>query len=161
MGTGSGALLLAFLSECRGADGIGIDASADALAVAEVNAERLGLRACASFRHASWHDAGWAADFDRFDLVLCNPPYVELDAALDPDVRRFEPASALFAGPEGLDDYRAIIPQLGGLLSPGGAAVLEIGASQDRAVAGLAEAAGFAVTLHRDLAGRPRALVLR
>ena len=161
MGTGSGALLLAFLSECRGAEGMGIDASADALAVAEVNAERLGLRAHASFRHASWHGAGWAAGLGRFDLVLCNPPYVELDAALDPDVRRFEPASALFAGPEGLDDYRAIIPQLGRLLSPGGTAVLEIGASQDRAVAGLAEAAGFAVTLHRDLAGRPRALVLR
>merc|ERR1711893_559989 len=72
MGTGSGALLLAFLSECRGAEGIGIDASADALAVAEVNAERLGLRAHASFRHASWHDAGWAAGLGRFDLVLCN-----------------------------------------------------------------------------------------
>ena len=77
-----------------------------------------------------------------------------------PDVRDFEPASALFAGPEGLDDYRILIPQLRALLTPGGIAILEIGAEQAEAVSALAVAAGFTVSLRRDLAGRPRALVL-
>jgi release factor glutamine methyltransferase len=76
-------------------------------------------------------------------------------------VRRWEPGGALFAGPEGLDDYRVLIPQLPALLAEGGAAVLEIGAAQAGQVADLAAASGFASELRRDLAGRPRALVLR
>ncbi|NKB16038.1 MAG: hypothetical protein HC774_02610 [Sphingomonadales bacterium] len=71
------------------------------------------------------------------------------------------PLAALFAGPEGLDDYRALIPQLGKLLAPGGIAIFEIGAGQAEAVSALAESHGFSAELRRDLANRPRALVLR
>ena len=161
MGTGSGALLLAFLHERPDAKGVGIDASAAALAVASANGQRLGLAERAQFVQANWLESGWAHDLGRFDLVLCNPPYVESDAILDPDVREFEPATALFAGPEGLDDYRAIVPQLGKLLVPGGVAIFEIGAGQAEAVGAIASESGFAAETRRDLADRPRALILR
>lgn len=161
LGTGSGALLLAVLAYLGKARGVGLDASEPALAVARANAEALGLRPQAEFVQGNWHERGWANNLGTFDLVLCNPPYVEADAALDRQVREWEPASALFAGPEGLDDYRVIIPQLGKLLAPGGVAILEIGADQADAVGALAGASGFAAELRRDLAQRPRALVLR
>ncbi len=161
MGTGSGALLLAFLSERPAAKGIGIDISPTALAVAQGNSEALGLANRAEFRVASWLDDGWTDDLGKFDLILCNPPYVEDDAELDPDVRNFEPASALFAGPEGLDDYRVVIPQLCKLLSPEGIAVLEIGWKQAGAVSEIASESGFQTELRQDLAGRPRVLILR
>jgi len=160
LGTGSGALLLAVLACMGKAEGVGIDRSEAALEVARTNAETLGLRPQARFVAADWHAGGWADSLGSFDLILCNPPYVEADAVLDPDVRDHEPASALFAGPEGLDDYRVIIPQLRGLMNPNAVAILEIGATQAEAVSALAAAAGFAVELRRDLAGRPRALVL-
>ena len=99
-------------------------------------------------------------DLGRFDLILCNPPYVEEAAQLDTDVREFEPHSALFAGPEGLDDYRIIIPQLRNLMTDRGVAILEIGHEQSGAVSEIARAAGFEVALRRDLANRPRALIL-
>lgn len=160
-GTGSGALLLALLSELPEASGLGIDASEDAVRVAEGNATTLGLAARARMTVADWTQPGWAADLGTFDLVIANPPYVEESAVLDPDVRDFEPASALFAGPDGLDDYRVLVPQLPALLGPGGVAVLEIGHEQAESVASIAAAAGFASELRRDLGDRPRALILR
>lgn len=160
LGTGSGALLLAVLAYLREAKGIGIDRSLEAVAVAARNAEQLGLRPQAHFQEGDWHAAGWADDLGTFDLILCNPPYVEEGAALDRQVAGFEPATALFAGPEGLDDYRILIPQLRKLMNPGAAAILEIGANQAAAVSALAAASGFSVELRRDLAGRDRALVL-
>jgi release factor glutamine methyltransferase len=156
LGTGSGALLLAALTEWPTATGLGIDASPAALAVAAYNAERLGLTGRATFRLGDWGQGLT----QRFDLILCNPPYVEDDAALAAEVRR-EPASALFAGPEGLDDYRRIVPQLPGLLAPGGVALLEIGYTQAAAVLALAEAVGMAGSIRHDLAGRNRCVVLR
>ncbi|MFO6446795.1 peptide chain release factor N(5)-glutamine methyltransferase [Erythrobacter sp. NE805] len=160
LGTGSGALLLAVLAQRPGWEGVGIDASAEALAVAEGNAAALGLAHRSAWHHLSWRAAGWAEGLGTFDLILCNPPYVEEAATLDPQVRDFEPATALFAGPEGLDDYRILIPQLRQLINPGAVAILEIGTNQAEAVGALAAAAGFTVALRRDLAGRPRALVL-
>ena len=160
-GTGSGALLLTLLAELPQAVGIGVDASPAALAVAESNADGLGLRDRASVRRADWTREGWADGLGRFDLVIANPPYVETGARLDRSVREYEPASALFAGPDGLDDYRAIIPQLGKLMLPGGLAVLEIGAKQADAVMALAAESGFAGDVRPDLAGRPRAVLLR
>lgn len=160
LGTGSGALLLAMLANREGWEGVGIDASDNALAVATGNAAALGLAQRSAWYHRNWHTPGWAEDLGTFDLVLCNPPYVEVDAQLEPQVRDHEPASALFAGPEGLDDYRVLIPQLRALLNPNGIAILEIGATQAEAVGALAAASGFATTLRRDLAGRPRALIL-
>lgn len=161
LGTGSGALLIAVLAQRPEWKGVGIDASPAALAVAEGNAGALGLAARSQWLARDWHAAGWAEGLGTFDLILCNPPYVEADAALDPQVRDHEPHTALFAGPEGLDDYRVLIPQLVKLLASGGIAIFEIGAGQAEAVTALAEAAGFTADLRRDLAGRPRALVLR
>ena len=161
-GTGSGALLLAVLTQLPEAEGVGIDRSAEALAVARGNAERLGLVARAGMVAADWQVPGWTALLgEAFDLVLANPPYVEEDSVLAPSVRGHEPAGALFAGPEGLDDYRVLVPQLPSLLAPGGVALVEIGATQADGVSGIARAAGFAVTLHRDLADRARVLELK
>ena len=160
LGTGSGALLLAALSVFHGAEGTAIDASLDALAVAQANAERLGFGNRARFLRRSWRDAGWADDLGHFDLILCNPPYVETDAELAQQVRAHEPASALFAGADGLDDYKLLIPQISPLLATGGVAIFEIGLGQDAAVTQLAMAQGFTVQPHRDLAGIIRALSL-
>ncbi len=160
-GVGSGALLLTVLAERREAEGLGIDRSTQALMIASANAAQLGLANRAQLERRDWSEAGWAEGLGTFDLVLANPPYVEDDAPIAPDVRRWEPEGALFAGPEGLDDYRVLIPQLPALLTEQGVAVLEIGAVQDAAVAAIAADAGFVSELHRDLAGRPRALVLR
>lgn len=161
-GTGSGALLLAVLHALPLASGVGIDASAAALDVAQGNAQALGLAGRAAIVRADWHQRGWAdALGGPFDLVLANPPYVEQDAPLDRSVSDHEPASALFAGPQGLDDYRVLIPQLPALLALGGAALVEIGAAQAAAVGAIAAAAGLSVSLHRDLAGRDRVLELK
>jgi release factor glutamine methyltransferase len=160
LGTGTGALLLALLANRPGWEGVGIDASPGALAVAVGNAEALGLAGRSAWHLRSWRAPGWTEDLGTFDLVLCNPPYVEDAAALDPQVRDFEPASALFAGPEGLDDYRILMPQLRALMNPGALAIFEIGANQATSVGQIARDAGFTVALRRDLAGRPRALIL-
>jgi release factor glutamine methyltransferase len=149
------------LSELPDASGIGIDRSAAALAIAAGNAAGLGLAGRAAFQLADWHQPGWAARLGQFDLILANPPYVESAAELAPSVRDHEPAEALFAGAEGLDDYHALIPQLPGLLRPGGLAMVEIGATQAEAVTRIAEVNGFAATLHHDLGERPRALALQ
>jgi release factor glutamine methyltransferase len=160
LGVGSGALLLTILAERPDAQGVGIDASAVAIAVTGKNAVALGIANLPELHRRSWHRRGWADDLGTFDLILCNPPYVEDDAPLDAQVRDFEPASALFAGPEGLDDYRILIPQLRVLMNPGALAVLEIGANQAEPVSAIAHAAGFTTDLRRDLAGRARALLL-
>jgi len=160
-GTGSGALLLAVLNSLPSAEGIGIDRSGAALAVARANAEGLGLSSRAEMRGGDWTREGWAEALGRFDLVLANPPYVESGAALDRSVREYEPAAALFAGADGLGDYRVLVPQLSALLAPGGTALVEIGASQAEAVSALAAAAGLAASLHHDLAGRARVLELK
>lgn len=159
-GTGSGALLLAVLSRLGAAQGIGIDRSQAALAVAADNAERLGLADRARMIEGDWTRPGWAEALGRFDLILANPPYVEEDAPLAPSVRAHEPHGALFSGPEGLDDYRLLIPQLPDVLNPGGVAVVEIGHAQAEAVSAIAAKAGLSARLHRDLGGRPRALEL-
>lgn len=160
-GTGSGALLLAVLAEMKNTSGLGMDRSPAALEVAQTNAERLGLGDRASFALADWHAPDWSAGVGQFDLILANPPYVEDAAEIEPTVRDHEPAGALFAGPEGLDDYRVLIPQLPALLVPGGVALVEIGYTQAEAVGAIAGDAGFVATLHHDLGGRPRALELK
>ncbi len=160
MGTGSGALLLTILAERDQWSGMGIDASAPALEVARQNAGQLGLADRVSLMLADWTNPGWHTDLGRFNLVICNPPYVETGAALDADVSQYEPESALFAGPQGLDDYRIIIPQLGNLLTETGVAILEIGRDQAETVAKIAHESGYCTELTRDLAGRPRALHL-
>ncbi|HET6183553.1 MAG TPA: peptide chain release factor N(5)-glutamine methyltransferase [Acetobacteraceae bacterium] len=158
LGTGTGCLLLAALSEFSAAFGIGVDRSEAAARLARRNAVRLGLASRAAFLCADWA-APLAA---RFDLILCNPPYIARSdiAALMPEVAAHEPLSALDGGVDGLDAYRMLVPVLPGLLRPGGAAVIELGAGQKPAVAGLAAAMGLAVSVRDDLSGIPRAVVL-
>ena len=160
-GVGSGALLLTVLAERPGASGVGIDRSPAAIAIAGENAVALDLASASTMQLADWSTPGWAADLGKFDLILANPPYVEDAAELEPQVRDHEPHEALFAGLDGLDAYRVLIPQLAALLEPDGVVAIEIGHTQADAATALAEVAGFAAALHRDLANRPRALVLK
>ena len=162
LGTGSGALLLSALAHWPQAHGIGVDASEPALAIAKDNALSCGLSDRARMLHTDWCTSGWQeALAGPFDLVLANPPYVETDAALARQVSEHEPHSALFAGSDGLDDYRILIPALHVLLAQDGVAVFEIGATQRSAVSALATAAGYDVDCRQDLAGHDRALILR
>lgn len=161
LGTGSGALLLTMLAEREGLEGVGVDASFDAVQIAAENAARLGLSDRARIVKADWNDQGWADDLGRFDCVIANPPYIEADAELAADVREFEPSAALFAGPDGFDDYRVLIPQLCELTMPDTVIILEIGHSQAEAVSKIAAKSGFSVEKRSDLAGRDRALILR
>ena len=158
-GTGSGALLLAVLANLPEATGVGIDSSPGARTVATANAEALGLAARACIVEADWHVPGWDEPLGGpFDLILANPPYVETTVELDRSVAAYEPASALYAGEEGLDDYRVLVPQLASLLAPGGVALVEIGHRQAEAVAAIGREAGLSSRLHRDLGNRPRVL---
>ncbi len=161
-GTGSGALLLAVLAQLPQASGVGMDRSEAAAEVARSNADRLGLAARARIGVADWTRPGWANDLGGpFDLILANPPYVEDAAPIAASVRDHEPAGALFAGPDGLDDYRVLIPQLPALLARAGVALVEIGSTQADVVGRIARDAGMTSRLHRDLGGRPRVLELR
>lgn len=157
LGVGSGALLLAALAQWPRATGLGIDGSAVAVETARDNAERLGFGDRAEIRIGDW---GAGID-DRFDLVLCNPPYIKCRATLAPDIALFEPPSALYAGPDGLDDYRLLAPQIAALLAPDGLAAVEIGADQAGAVLALLAKAGLAGSVRPDLAGRDRAITIK
>ena len=126
LGTGSGALLLAALDHWREATGLGVDASAAALAVARGNARRLGFSTRAEFALGDWT----TGIDERFDLVLCNPPYVEDAADLPRDVAAHEPHGALFAGSDGLACYRVLAPALAKVMAAGAVGITEIGAGQ-------------------------------
>ncbi|MGK0267225.1 MAG: release factor glutamine methyltransferase [Maricaulis sp.] len=161
LGTGSGAILLALLSERPGWTGQGIDLSPAALAVAQHNLEACGLGGRATLVLGRW---GAALDDHAFDLVVSNPPYIVRDilAGLEPEVRDHEPALALDGGEDGLDAYRAIIADLPRLLRPGGRFALEIGFDQAASVMALAETAGLvALECLPDLAGHDRVVLGR
>lgn len=156
LGTGPGTLLLAALDQWPRASGVGIDSSRRALSYAAANARRLGFEGRARFTLGDW-----AKGIDeRFDLVLCNPPYVAEGAELGPGVAEHEPAEALFSGADGLDSYRALAPQLAPLLAPGGLAAVEIGYDQAEGACAILAREGLTCRLARDLAERPRALLL-
>ena len=152
LGTGSGAIALALAHERRDAQVWAVDASADALAVASDNAQRLGLEL--KFAHGSWLQA--LAPAQVFDAIVTNPPYI---AANDPHLTHLthEPLSALASGADGLDDIRAIIEQAPTHLAPGGWLLIEHGWDQAPAVQELLRNAGFAqVRSRNDLAGIAR-----
>ena len=148
--------LLAALDEWRDATGLGVDLSEAALAIARSNAERLSLSRRAEFRLGNWGH-GIA---ERFDLILINPPYISHHAMLPRDVADHEPHSALFAGPDGLDDYRRLAPQLLALLADGGMAAIEIGFDQGQSAAALFAEQGLGVQRRKDLAGQDRCLII-
>jgi release factor glutamine methyltransferase len=160
LGTGSGILLAAILAERPHASGIGIDRSADALLVARANLDTLGLGNRARFACGDWG----AGLNERFDLIVCNPPYIASPeiAQLPQEVRAHDPSLALDGGADGLGAYRVLIPDLARLLRANGVAILELGFGQESAVANLACDAGLIAGPARlDLAGIPRALTLR
>lgn len=158
LGTGSGCLLLSLLHELPFATGIGIDASAEALKVATHNATHLQLSHRAEFRQAHWAQGL----NETFDMVISNPPYIPLAdlASLMPEVRDFEPHSALFAGADGLDDYREILADMPRLLNKNGHAVLELGIHQAEAVQAIGESHGLTfISTQSDLNGIERAII--
>jgi release factor glutamine methyltransferase len=156
LGTGSGAILLALLSERTAASGVGTDISSEALAVARENAANLDLNGRATFLRTEWA-AGFADH--SFDLVVSNPPYIPTDhiQTLDPEVRDHDPHLALDGGPDGLQAYRDLAPEVMRILKPGGTFAVEIGWDQGPQVKALFEAAGFAdVKVVKDLSNRDR-----
>ena len=159
LGTGTGCLLLAALSEFPRAFGVGVDRSAEAAALARGNARALGLAGRAGFLCADWAGALAAG----FDLVLCNPPYIPTSClqGLMPDVADYEPWSALDGGSDGYAAYRHLFPEIPRLLQPDGVAVLELGVLQAAAVGDMARRAGLVVEFRNDLAGIERAVLLR
>jgi release factor glutamine methyltransferase len=160
LGTGSGALLLALLSELPNATGTGTDLNPAALACARENARRLGFGGRASFLACNYGTALAGA----FDLVVSNPPYIaHCDlAALQPEVREHDPSLALDGGADGLDGYRAVARDASRLLAPAGVLVVELGAGLCEAACAIFAAAGLAPEPPRaDLLGVPRALTVR
>ena len=155
LGTGPGTLLCALLAEWPQARGIGVDRSAEALGYARRNVAALGLR------DRAWLVRGdWAGAIEGgFGCIVANPPYIGVVEPLPDEVRGHEPAAALFAGDDGLDAYRALVPQLPRLLADDGSAFLEIGGGQATAVAALVAAAGLRSSVRRDLGGHDRCIV--
>ena len=157
LGTGSGILALTLLAEWPSVEAVAVDVSADALAVAEKNAEVLGVRQRLKLVQSDW----FSRVEGKFDLIVSNPPYIPEAhvAGLAPDVRNYDPQLALMGGDDGLDPYRVIANQAPGFLGPSGAVFVEIGMGQELAVSALFIASGFnQLGQFIDLGGRVRAL---
>ena len=156
LGTGSGALALALASKYPEAEVIAVDQSADALALASENASALNLEARIQF-----HEGNWWSPLDGegpFDLIVSNPPYLteaEMQTA-EPEVIDHEPATALVAGADGLDDLRILLEGAPKFLSEGGLLALETGIAQSEALSTMAKEAGLTGETIEDLSGRPR-----
>ncbi len=160
LGTGSGCLLLACLSELKHAKGVGIDINEQAVIQAQVNARSMNLEARSEFFVSDWFDG---LGDKSFDLVLCNPPYIsaEDEEILQDEVRLFDPKQALFSKNQGLADYEIIFSSLARYLNPDGIACIEIGYKQSEQVIELARGFNLKVReLLQDLQGIPRCLVL-
>lgn len=160
LGTGTGAVAFALLSEFPDADCVATDCSAAALEVARANAGKLSLDGRCNFCKGSWLEPLQG----QFHAIVSNPPYIptgDLDS-LAPEVRHHDPRLALDGGTDGLDPYREILAGAGGLLKPGGAVVLEFGYNQAEGVCGIAGENGWdVIERRRDLAGHERAVLLR
>jgi release factor glutamine methyltransferase len=157
LGTGSGCMLLALLSELPKAKGLGIDISPAALNVAEFNARHLGMNERACFQLSDWDK-----EVDGlYDLVISNPPYITDNEyiRLEMEVTAYEPKLALVGGEDGLDCYRLLSPAIVRRLTDGGRALIEIGLDQEKMVCLILEKAGLNVcAIHQDLAGYPRVI---
>ena len=131
--------------------------SLPALEVARANALRCGVETRAHFLQSDWG----AAVAGPFDAIISNPPYVETGATLSHEVADYEPATALYAGADGLEAYARIMPDLARLLAPDGTVAFEIGATQGKSLVEMAKAHGFAAKIHQDLESRDRCVILR
>ena len=160
LGSGSGAILCALLTQCPSATGVAVDLSPQACALTVENLAICGLADRSFVIRGHWAEAVAGP----FDLVVSNPPYIsgaEL-AELDPEVRQFDPMLALFGGDDGLEPYRAIAPGLPRLLTPRGAVCFEIGWRQGQDVVAILKRAGLIeIEIHQDKAGRNRAIIAR
>jgi release factor glutamine methyltransferase len=160
LGTGSGAIAIALLSELPEARAVATDISEDALSIAMLNAKQHGVHSRLTLRRADFGEAIGGP----FDIVVSNPPYIrtEVIGTLDREVREYDPQMALDGGPDGLAAYRAILAQAGELIAPGGLLAFEIGHDQGRSVATLCGDAHLSeVAIHEDLAGRERVVMAR
>jgi release factor glutamine methyltransferase len=160
LGTGSGCILAALLSEYPNALGVGLEASPAARRFAVDNLERLGLASRSVVRPVNWSEALPGA----FDVVVSNPPYVRTAdiAALAPDVAEYEPTVALDGGPDGLSAYRILFGRIGRWLPPTGRAFFEIGRGQETDLVTMAELFGWSLAAtYSDLAGVVRVLVIK
>jgi release factor glutamine methyltransferase len=165
LGLGSGCLLLTLLKEFPQARGVGLDASPDALAIAQANADSLGVAGRATLRLGDWRQPGWIDPLGGpFDLVVSNPPYIEA-ATIDrlmPEVARYEPRLALDGGADGLAAYRVIAAAGPRLVAAGGYFLIESGEGQATEISGLFAAAGLAPgTPFKDLAGIDRVVAAK
>jgi len=161
LGTGSGAIAVALLSELSEARAVVTEISEGALSMAMLNAERNGVRSRMTF-----HLADFASETEEgpFDIVVSNPPYIRSEeiAGLQREVREHDPRRALDGGPNGLGAYRAILGNVGELLAKDGLVALEIGYDQGNAVADLCRGAGLVDTrIKEDLGGRDRVVLAR
>ncbi|MBM3649129.1 MAG: HemK family protein methyltransferase, partial [Alphaproteobacteria bacterium] len=165
LGLGTGCLLLALLRELPAAQGVGLEASPAALAIARHNAASLGVADRARLVLGDWRQAGWTESLGGpFDLAVANPPYIASDAiaGLMPEVARFEPALALDGGPDGLEAYRAIAAAMARLVVPGGLALIEAGIGQASDISRIfGDAGGRPQAPWKDLAGIDRVVCLR
>lgn len=159
IGTGSGILAVTLALELTNAPVTATDISTAALAVAQKNAEQLGVAERIRFVAA---DLFATLGEERFDCIVSNPPYVGSGEVLEPQVREFEPATALYAGEDGLSVYRRLIPEAREHLNLGGHLLLEIGHGQRDAIASLLTQSGFdEIQFVDDLQGTPRVAVAR
>ncbi|HEY8947244.1 MAG TPA: peptide chain release factor N(5)-glutamine methyltransferase [Rhizomicrobium sp.] len=158
LGTGSGAILIAFLSERPNARGLGVEQSQDAMIWARRNIARHKIQDRVTLQGDDWLMLAEGT----FDVIFSNPPYIESDVipALDPDVKDYEPLAALDGGRDGLDAYRAIAPIIAQRLATGGRAFLEIGQGQEQKVPMILKASGLeTLRVAHDLAGIPRCVI--
>ena len=156
LGTGSGCILIALLSEFKNAKGVGVDISGGAIQVAQKNAVRNGCADRAKFLCGSWFEP---VSENGFDLIISNPPYISCDVipSLMPEVKNHDPILALDGGNDGLNPYRIIFPLLKNYLTASGIGLFEIGYDQGESVMRLAEESGFALrSVHLDMASNPR-----
>lgn len=159
LGTGSGCLLIAFLSEYPNAHGVGVDESPTALGWARRNAVANDID-----NRCTWLEGNWASSGQRFDVIFSNPPYLAAaeGAALAPEIANFEPPGALFGGEDGLDAYRALGPIIARALRPGGWAGLEIGMGQTDRVCQILVGSGLEIAgVIPDLSNTPRCVAVR
>jgi len=165
MGIGSGCILFSILSDCKDLQGVGIDISSKALEIAEKNMNNMLLGDRAKLYQKSWHDADMVEFFpEKFDMIVSNPPYIPVDDEefLMPEVKNYDPKIALFAGKDGLDEYKKIAEVIPKMLKDNGFLLFEVGINQAEKVRNIFENAGFShIETIKDLSGIDRCVIFK